>query len=159
MEAWEEARSGIIAEAEVIPDGRYGWRPVPDARSTGELLRHLLESSLMATGELAREDGDFTRQGYPEFIAEYAGDLPVEMEPADLRKRLRTSFESGRTALLGRGELHMLERIRRFDGLRGTRLAWFQHLVAHEYYHRGQIALYARQMGIVPALTRRIQAG
>jgi uncharacterized damage-inducible protein DinB len=31
--------------------------------------------------------------------------------------------------------------------------------VAHESYHRGQIALYVRQMGRVPALTQRISGG
>jgi uncharacterized damage-inducible protein DinB len=53
----------------------------------------------------------------------------------------------------------MLQRIRRFDGLLGTRLAWFEHGVAHEYYHCGQLALTARFMGVVPALTQRIRGG
>ena len=31
------------------------------------------------------------------------------------------------------------------------------HGIAHEEYHRGQLALYARLLGRVPALTRLIQ--
>jgi hypothetical protein len=38
----------------------------------------------MAVGELAREDGDFTRQGFPDFIAEYAGDVQMELTPTAL---------------------------------------------------------------------------
>ena len=50
----------------------------------------------------------------------------------------------------------MLQFIRRFDGKMGTRLAWMNHGVAHEEYHRGQIALSARLLGRVPALTQQI---
>lgn len=156
LEAWEEARRGTLAEADVIPDERYGWRPHPEARSVQEILRHILESDLMASGELAREDGDFRRQGFPDFIAEYAGHIPDELTPDELRDHLRMSFAEGAASIRAAGELHMLQRIHRFDGLRGTRLAWLQHHVAHEYYHRGQLALYARQLDITPALTRRI---
>lgn len=159
LEAWEDTRRGVIEEAEVIPDDLYDWRPSPDARSFEEILRHLLEAGLMGVGELARDDGDFTRQGYQEFLEEHAGDLPADLEPRALRERLRSSHEEGSRMLRERGELHMLQMIRRFDGLPGTRFAWFQHLVAHESYHRGQIALYVRQMGRVPALTQRISEG
>ena len=69
------------------------------------------------------------------------------------------AFAEGAATLRARGDLHMLQTIRRFDGLPGTRLAWFNHHVAHEMYHRGQLALYARQMGHVPALTQRIHGG
>ena len=41
----------------------------------------------------------------------------------------------------------------------GTRLAWMNHGIAHEEYHRGQIALYARLLGRVPALTQKILGG
>jgi uncharacterized damage-inducible protein DinB len=34
-----------------------------------------------------------------------------------------------------------------------------QHGIAHEEYHRGQIALCARLMGIKPALTKLIEGG
>ena len=57
------------------------------------------------------------------------------------------------------GEVWMLQRIRQFDGSMATRLSWMHHGVAHEEYHRGQIALYARLVGRVPALTKLIEGG
>jgi uncharacterized damage-inducible protein DinB len=156
LEAWEDVRRGLLEEAGVLPDEAWGWRPSDEARSVSELLRHVLESGLMAVGELAREDGDFTRRPFPELVAEHAAELPREMDPPQLRERLRLAFAEGAATLRARGELHMLQRIRRFDGLRGTRLAWFQHHVAHEMYHRGQLALYVRLLGKIPALTQRI---
>jgi uncharacterized damage-inducible protein DinB len=50
----------------------------------------------------------------------------------------------------------MLQMITRFDGERGSRLAWMNHGISHEEYHRGQLALYARLAGRVPALTQLI---
>lgn len=156
LEAWQDIRSGTLEEARVIPDERWDFRPHPDSRSVAELVRHILESTLMMVGELAREDGDFQRKSFPELVREHAGELPAEAEPADWRELLTLHFAEGAATLRAAGELHMLQRIRRFDGKRGTRLAWFYHGIGHEYYHRGQLALYARQMDIVPALTRRI---
>lgn len=159
LEAWEGVRRGVLDEAAVIPDEEYGWRPTEESRSVEGLLRHILESGLMGVGELARADGDFTRQSFPDFVGEYAGDLPDRLTPDELRDHLRMAYAEGAATLRARGDLHMLQTIRRFDGLEGTRLAWLNHHVAHEMYHRGQLALYARQMGHVPALTQRLRGG
>ncbi len=159
LEAWEDVRRGILEEAAALPDDEYGFRPHDEARSFQEILRHILESGLMAMGELARPDGDFTRQGFPAFIREYAGDLPEVLEPEALLDHLRMSFAEGAASLRAAGDLHMLQTIRRFDGLSGTRLTWLHHHLAHEMYHRGQLALYVRQSGRLPALTARIQGG
>ena len=51
----------------------------------------------------------------------------------------------------------MLQSILQFNGVPATRLSWMSHGVAHEEYHRGQIALCARLLGLVPALTPLIQ--
>lgn len=157
--AWEGVRRGILDEAEAIPDDDYGHRPHPQARSVSELLLHIVASGEMWVGELSRDDGDFSRQSFREHVAEHGGDLPDEPEPTELRDLLTLRFAEGAAALRGRGELHMLQYIRHFDGGRGTRLAWLHHGVAHEMYHRGQLALYARTLGLTPALTRRIEGG
>jgi uncharacterized damage-inducible protein DinB len=156
LEAWEEAREGVLAESEVIPDDRWDFRPAPVSRTVTELVRHIIESGLLMSGELSRTDGDFRRKEYAALLAEHASGVPEGADPAGLREMLGTAHERGAAALRAAGELHMLQHIRRFDGKLGTRLAWMEHGVAHEYYHRGQLALYVRQMGLVPALTRAI---
>lgn len=159
LEAWEDVRRGVLREAEEIPDDRYDFRPHEEARSVAELIRHVLESSEMMVGELTRSDGDFSRQSFPEHIEEHAGELPDDPDPEELRGLLQARFADGAARFRAAGELKMLQFIRRFDGQQGTRLAWFHHGVAHEMYHRGQLALYARIMGRTPALTQRIQGG
>jgi len=159
LEAFQETRAGVLAEAQVIADAHWDFRPAAGARSVSELVLHIVESGLLMAGELSREDGDFGRKPYPELLDEYAGHLPQGPDPARLRALLVSTHEDGARRIQGAGELHMLQHIRRFDGQMGTRLAWMNHAIAHEYYHRGQLALYARQVGVTPALTRVIHGG
>jgi uncharacterized damage-inducible protein DinB len=156
LEAWGYARDGVLDEASNIPDDDYGWRPHEDARSVRELLLHIVESGLMMSGELTRPDGDFQRLSFEQLVAEHAAGVPVDAGPERLRALLRKTLEEGTAAFRRVGEIHMLQRIRRFDGEYGTRIAWMHHGIGHEEYHRGQLAVFARTMGLVPALTRRI---
>ena len=75
----------------------------------------------------------------------------------DLLALMRSQLSDGMTAFQGVGELHMLQLIERFDGQKGTRLAWLYHGIAQEMYHRGQLTTYARLLGIEPALTKQIR--
>lgn len=156
LEAWSYTRAGVIAELENLPESAMDHRPAEGVRSVRELIIHIVESGLMMTGELSRPDGDFTRQPYPEHIREHAGSLPPADDRAALAELLRRTHAEGEARLREAGELRMLQNIRRFDGQPGTRLAWLYHGVDHESYHRGQLALYARTLGRVPALTQLI---
>jgi uncharacterized damage-inducible protein DinB len=110
----------------------------------------------MAVGELTNPAGDFRRQGYPEFLKEYASHVGGSTTRDELIDLLRRTDADGQARLREAGELLLLQHIRRFDGMLGTRMAWVWHAIDHESYHRGQLALYARILGIVPALTKQI---
>jgi uncharacterized damage-inducible protein DinB len=71
-------------------------------------------------------------------------------------KLLKQSHAQGERKIRTAGELHMLQWITRFDGEQSSRLAWMNHGISHEEYHRGQLALVARLVGRVPALTQLI---
>jgi len=156
LEAWTFARDGVADELRNLPDKDLAFRPAPEARSALELVQHIIESGLMMAGELARPDGDFRRKSYEGFLHEYGRGVRVWRSKAPLLAALRKTHADGEKKLRQAGELHMLQHIRRFDGEMGTRLAWMQHGISHEEYHRGQLAMYARLMGRVPALTKRI---
>ena len=55
LDAWADARGGVIAELENIPARRMVFRPAPDARSVAELVQHIIESALMWSGELTND--------------------------------------------------------------------------------------------------------
>jgi uncharacterized damage-inducible protein DinB len=156
LEAWTFTRDGVQDELRNIPEKDLSFRPAPGARSALELVQHIIESGLMMAGELARPDGDFRRKSYEGFLHEYGRGVRGWRSKAPLMAALRKTHADGEKKLRQAGELHMLQNIRRFDGEMGTRLAWMHHGISHEEYHRGQLALHARLMGRVPALTKRI---
>lgn len=157
LEAWADARQGVIDELENLPAHAFAARPVPGMRSVAEMAVHILEVAQMMVGELCREDTDFRRLPWHELLEMHAGDLLRLSERDALLSALRTTLEEGVERFREVGELHMLQTIQRFDGERGTRLAWLQHGIAQEMYHRGQLAAYARLLGEVPALTKQIE--
>jgi uncharacterized damage-inducible protein DinB len=159
LEAWAFTRAGVIAEVKTLPDAVLDFKPTDVSRTTRDLVQHILESGLMMAGELTRPDGDFQRQSYPEFLAQYAHDVTRHRTKAALIEALGRTLEEGVERMLAAGEVRMLQTIRQFNGKPATRLSWMQHGIAHEEYHRGQLALYARLVGRVPALTKLIQGG
>jgi len=156
LEAWQYTRAGVIDEVTNLSETELAFRPHAKSRTVAELVVHLVESGLMMAGELTRPDGDFTRKAYPQFLKEYAGGLPSGRKKSQLVTLLKRSHADGAGKIRAAGELFMLQLITRFDGERGTRLSWMHHGISHEDYHRGQIALYARLVGRVPALTQLI---
>jgi uncharacterized damage-inducible protein DinB len=159
LESWIDVRRGLIEEFQNIPGSRLDFRPVPEVRSVRELVVHILEVAMMMCGELARPDTNFRRAAWPELLAQHAGRAYEARTKRDLVRLLRSQLRGGQAQLREAGELHMLQLIERFDGQPGTRLAWLHHGIAQEMYHRGQLVLYQRMMGIEPALTRRIRGG
>lgn len=159
LEAWSYTRDGVIDELQNIPSDQFGFRPTPHNRSVAELAQHIIESALLAAGELNRPDGNFQRLPYPELVAAHAGDRAGTSDKASLIDLLRTIREESDAAFRTTGEAGLLRDIVQFNGEPATRLTWLNHAIAHEEYHRGQLALYARLMGRVPALTQLIQGG
>jgi uncharacterized damage-inducible protein DinB len=158
LEAWEDARTGFIAEVRNIPATHFDFRPTPEIRSIRELVVHVLEIAMMMTGELTRKDTNFRRAPFPKLLKMYAQPAYDARTRAELLRLLATQLKDGQKKFRAAGELHMLQHITRFDGNEGTRMAWLCHGIDQEMYHRGQITVYARLLGIEPALTKMIRS-
>ena len=159
LEAWRYTRAGVIDEIKNLSEVDLTFRPHAESRTAGELTVHIVQSGLMMAGELTRPDGSFQRKTYAQFMKEYAARVSPKAKKAELIRALKRAHTTGDRRIRASGELHMMQLITQFDGERGTRLAWFNHAISHEEYHRGQIALYARLVGRVPALTQLIRGG
>ena len=155
LDAWQYARDGVVEEVRNLPEEAMTARPA-GTRTVAEIVHHIAESGLMMAGELARADGDFQRQAYPAFLAEYAGGMQRPTAKGELLELLERTHRDGRERLRAAGESLLLEPIRQFNGEPARRLTWMHHGIGHEEYHRGQLALCARLLGHVPALTKLI---
>jgi uncharacterized damage-inducible protein DinB len=158
IEAWRDVRQGIVAELQNIPARHMDFRPTPESRSVRELVQHILEVSMMMTGELTRPDTDFKREPWPKLLKRYAGAAYRAASKADLLKLLRSEMRDAEAKFLRAGELSLWQFMERFDGKHGTKMQWLHHGIAQEMYHRGQLTTYARLMGLEPALTKRIMS-
>jgi len=157
LDAWGYTRDGVVSEFRNIPAEQYAFKPSARSRTVAELAQHIIESGLMAAGELSRPDGNFQRQSYPDFIREYAGTRAHAVGKKTLLALLESTHTENIGKLQAAGEAAMLKPIVQFNGEPATRLTWLNHAIAHEEYHRGQAALYARLLGHVPALTQLIE--
>ena len=157
LEAWRDAREGIIDELRNIPSNQLDFRPTPETRSVCELVQHILEVSMLMTGELTRVDTDLKRKPWPKMLEEYAAAAYEAQTKQELMALLKSQMTDAEKQFRGAGELAMWQFMERFDGKQGTKMQWLHHGIAQEMYHRGQLALYARLMGLEPALTQRIR--
>ncbi len=159
LDAWWDVRAGVIDEVRNIPAGQFDFRPTPEVRSVRELVQHILEVAMMMTGELTRPDTNLHRAPWPKLLAMYAKPAWRAKSKAQLLKLLHSQFRDAERKFRAAGEIGMFQLLTRFDGIKGTKFTWWQHGIAQEEYHRGQLTVYARLMGLVPALTQRIHGG
>ena len=139
-----------------LPESALDFRPNAGTRTLREIVQHIIESGLLMSGELSRPDGDFQRKPYPALLAEYAIGVGRHRTKTALLAALKRAHADGAKRIRAAGDVAMLQTIRQFNGEPATRLSWMHHGIAHEEYHRGQLALYARLVGRVPALTKLI---
>jgi uncharacterized damage-inducible protein DinB len=159
LDAWQYARQGFIEEAANIPAESWGFRPTPENRDVSELVLHILQSASMAIGELTNPEGDFTRQGFPDHLREHGGHLPQSASRDAWLDLLQSQLDDGVARFRDAGPELIARPITQFNGEPATRFTWLHHHIAHEEYHRGQLTLYARLTGRVPALTQKIRGG
>lgn len=159
LEAWSDTRLGLIEEVQNIPARSFDFRPAAGVRSIRDQVVHVLEVAMMMTEELTRPETNFQRTSWPDLLRPHTRRAEAARTKAQLVALLRSQLREGEARFRKAGELHMLQFLVRFDGERGTRLAWLHHGIAQEMYHRGQLTLYQRLLGLEPALTRRIRGG
>ena len=67
---------------------------------------------------------------------------------------LRSSLEETKALVVSFGDANFEQTMTRFDGKQCTKVEMLNFTVAHEMYHRGQLTVYERLLGIEPALTQ-----
>ena len=156
---WKYVRDGVIAEVRNLPDDKFDRAPAGLPRTPHDLVNHIVEVARMMVGELTNPSGDFQRKGYFDLISEYAQEGDVAKSKDEVIDLLTRTHTEGEAKFEKAGEKLMESPIRQFNGEYASRLSWLHHGIAHEEYHRGQLAIYARLYGRKPALTKLIEGG
>jgi len=156
VENWKEVRAGLVDEASQIPADKFSFQAAPNTRTVRQLLQHLVESQKFLVGEACRPDTNLMRQSFAENLKQYAPGVREVEKKDELLDLLRKSMDEAAAQLQSAGD-EMHKTMKRFDGKEMTKLAFMSFAIAHEMYHRGQLTVYERLLGIEPVLTQRFR--
>ncbi len=156
IETWSEVRAGLVKEAAQIPENQFSYRPAPESRTVAEILQHIVEAQKMIVGETSRPDPNLMRQSFADHIKEYAPEVGAISDKNGLLELLRSSIETSE-ATLRSSYVDLNYTMRRFDQKEVSKFEFLNFAIAHEMYHRGQLTVYERLMGVEPALTQHFK--
>jgi uncharacterized damage-inducible protein DinB len=151
---WEIYRSGTVGELVNIPEEQWDWRPGAGARSVRELALHVAGSAVGFIDELVAAEPSFMRLRTPEVQQKIAGALGATTTKDQILAALKTTMATGAARLRAIDELLRSGTMKGMGGEQ-TRVTGVWFAAAHEMYHRGQLATYARSLGLVPAMTQK----
>jgi hypothetical protein len=140
-----EQRAGrnLVAAAEEMPAGKYGFKPTPAQMSFGEVIAHLNEGNDYLCSKIGGVE--------PPKRAELAKGAPKEK----LVGRLRETFEFCETAL-GKVDDSKLDGKVPFFGGRDVTRAQAMFATAEDWAdHYSQLAIYLRLNGLLPPTAKR----
>lgn len=153
---WREVRAGLIDEASQIPADKFSFKAADGMRSVAELLQHLVESQKFLVGEACRPDTNLLRKSFAENIRDYAPDVRSVNDKEGILQMLGTSMDDAEKVLRSNAD-ELKNNMKRFDGKEMTKLGFMSFAIAHEMYHRGQLTVYERLLGIEPMLTQKFR--
>jgi uncharacterized damage-inducible protein DinB len=153
---WREVRSGLIKEVEQIPEEQFSFRASPETRSISELVQHVIEAQKFLVGEACRAESNLMRQSFGDHLKEYASDVSTVTEKTGLVSLLGTTMDEAEACLRASSD-RLGETIIGFDGKPNHKPDFLNFVISHEMYHRGQLTVYERLLGIEPQLTQRLK--
>jgi uncharacterized damage-inducible protein DinB len=161
-EAFRTVRKNTITIAQEIPEEKYSFRPAPDTRSVGELLAHIaladgFQRQIHATERRTTLDGfDF-----PTMVRRMVAEEKTPRSKEQTIQLLRDSGEKWAAWLQGLSDNFLAEQVNMPTGAKPAAKSRFEMITSvkeHEMHHRGQLMLIERILGLVPHLTREMQA-
>lgn len=154
---WESYRAGLIAELENIPDSQMGYSPGDGGKTVREVAMHVAETGVAFLAELMKPDGNYANFFKPEVQAALKASMPTANSKAELVALLKSTGADFAAGLRAVGEPLAMQTMPTRAGTQ-SRLTALNFSAAHEQYHRGQLAVYARALGAIPMLTQQINA-
>ena len=155
-DAWQEVRSGFIREVESIPADQFGFRPAEGSRSVLEILQHIVETERVLSSEICCDDTNLKRAPL-ELVAQHAGQVKAADTGDAILELLRGSLNESMQRVREFGDEKLEQMMPESNGKQPVKRAMLNLVVGHEMYHRGQVTVYQRLLGIEPALTKTVK--
>jgi uncharacterized damage-inducible protein DinB len=161
-ESFRTVRKNTLKIAEEIPEDQYGFRPAPDMRTLAQMLVHISNIHRFQF-VLHRDAKRSTLAGFDfqSFISPILADEQKTFTKAQIVQRLREGGEEFAKWVDGLSDSFLGEVVTMPPGGQPPSRTRFDMIISvkeHEMHHRGQLMLIERMIGIVPHLTREMQA-
>jgi uncharacterized damage-inducible protein DinB len=162
-ESFRTVRKNTLQIAQDIPAEKYSFRPASETRSVGELLTHVaLVSNFQLTIHQTEKRKTLEGFDFPAYVAKATADEKSPRSKEQVIELLTTNGETFARFLEGLDENFLAEKVAMPAGAPYPSKSRFEMLISakeHEMHHRGQLMLIERMIGIVPHMTRQMQAG
>jgi uncharacterized damage-inducible protein DinB len=159
--SFRTVRKNTITIAEEIGEQHYGFSPAPEVRTVAQTLVHIALSPRMAQqihGQRLKTLEGFDFAG---LVQKIMAEEKVQRNKAQIIAFLREEGEKLASWIDSVSEDFLAERIAMPPGMQPaskTRFEMIMGVKEHEMHHRGQLMLIERMVGVVPHLTREMQA-
>ena len=161
-DSFRTVRKNTIAIAEEIPEQHYGFRAAPETRTVAQALVHIAVTPRLAE-QVHIVERRTTLDGFDffGFMGSLLAEEQVARSKAEIVGMLRTGGDKFARLLEGLPEDSLGQRVFYPQGMTPPSKSRFEMLLSvkeHEMHHRGQLMVVERMVGIVPHLTREMQA-
>jgi uncharacterized damage-inducible protein DinB len=161
-DSFRTVRKNTLLIAQEIPEEKYAFRPAPDTRSVGELLSHLaLSHKFQYQIQAVERRTTLAGFDFPSLLKSIVAEEKQPRTKDQILDLLRTSGEQWAGFLQGLTEDFLAEQVQMPAGMTPPAKSRFEMVLSvkeHEMHHRGQLMLIERLIGIVPHMTREMQA-
>ncbi len=160
--SFRTVRKNTITIAEEIGEEHYGFRAAPDTRTVGLTLAHIaLAPRLQEQIHGVERRVNFDGFDFPGFLGKLVAEEQKPRNKQQIVDLLRADGERFAKWLDGLSDDFLAERVAYPAGMMPPSKSRFEMILGvkeHEMHHRGQLMLLERMIGMVPHLTREMQA-
>ncbi len=160
--SFRTVRNNTLKIAEEIPAEKYSFRAAPDTRSVGELLTHIAVGQGFQQ-QIHAEEKRKSLEGFDfgALMQRLSAEEKTARTKDEIIALLRANGEKWAKFLESCSDSFLDEVVQMPTGASPasrTRVDMIMSVKEHEMHHRGQLMLIERMIGIVPHLTRDMQA-
>src|SRR5579871_1332744 len=160
--AFRTVRKNTLTIAEEIPESRYDYRAAPDTRTVAQMLVHIAMLPTLQK-QIHGVERRTTLAGFdfPGFLQRVMAEEQKSRGKSEVIAMVRDGGEDYAVWLEGLTDDFLGEVVTMPPGMTPaskTRFEMIMGVKEHEMHHRAQLMLIERLVGIVPHLTREMQA-
>jgi uncharacterized damage-inducible protein DinB len=160
--SFRTVRKNTLVIAEEIGEDHYGFRAAPETRSVAEILTHVSLITRMPL-QLHKIERRTSLEGFdfPGFFLPLIAEEKTPRGKAEILALLRSEGENFGSWLDSLSDEFLGESVALPAGMQPGSKSRFEMILGvkeHEMHHRGQLMLIERMVGLVPHLTREMNA-